>query len=107
MSDTLPQAAPQGAVVPLEARNVFARLAKGRTSWALTLAFRSSQHNWHSPAGTPPHCLPKASLQTRAGWVPLLPWRRLTFSRSRALLLPGPGEKRFGEIFSQGSFPSA
>ena len=30
MSDTLPQAAPQGAVVPLEAGNVFARLAKGR-----------------------------------------------------------------------------
>ena len=90
MSHTLLQPAPSWTVT-LEARNVFARLARAGENLGLTLEFRSSEQIWRAPVVEANPFLPNTGFQTHAGWLPLLPRGRLAFpaSANSASLLAG------------------
>ena len=85
MSYTLLQPAPSWTAT-LEARNVFARLARAGEN----LEFRSSEQIWRAPVVEANPFLPNTGFQTHAGWLPLLPRGRLAFpasANSTSLLL--------------------
>ena len=97
MSAHTPGSLPLHGAVPLEARNIWARLPKGRGCAALSL--------W--PVGPlsrtglfPVEHFPAASKGRFASTL------ASSFRKPRTLLL-SPGEKSFGLVLSQGPWPSA